>query len=251
MEYNIETLLIVLPFIFLAGFIDSIAGGGGLISLSGYMLAGVPVHMAMGTNKIQSSFGSAVATFNYVKSHQYRKEYVLFSIIGALLGSYLGTNLALGIDETILKIMLSFILPLVALLMIFKSPLKHHIKAHSLRMIRIQSLLIGLSIGMYDGLFGPGTGTMLIIAFSFCGLSLAQANGNAKIVNLSSGLISMIVFIINGKYILWLAIPSIIVNIIANYLGSKLAIKNGATIIRPAIFIVLFLLITKTFLDLI
>lgn len=96
MDFDLETVLIVLAFVFCAGFIDSIAGGGGIVSITGFMIAGVPMHYALGTNKVQSLFGTAVATYNYVKNKSFRFDFVVFCFIGSLIGSIGGGK---NIDE--------------------------------------------------------------------------------------------------------------------------------------------------------
>lgn len=251
MDFDLNVLLIVLPFIFLAGFVDSIAGGGGLISISGFFLAGVSPLYALGTNKAQSTVGTMVATYNYIKNDHYNRKVILYSVIGSLIGATIGAEIANRISEDILKIIVVSVLPFVGLIMLSKK--KPTFQLHDMTPIKINSItfLIGLILGLYDGAIGPGTGTFLIIAFTMCGLSMLEANGNSKIVNLASNLAAVVVYIYHGRILLWIAIPAMIVNIIANHIGSSLAIKNGEKVIRPMIIFILILVFIKTFYDII
>lgn len=249
MEFSWEILAIIIPTIFLAGFVDSIAGGGGIISMSGFMMTGLPMHYIIGTNKTQSMFGTAVATFNYVRKGCFDKRFILFSVIGALVGASLGSLLALALTDDILRIIATIVLPLMAIFIISGKRPKRKITKESNLSIYLISFIIGITVGFYDGTIGPGSGTLFIIGFSMCGLTLTQANGNAKIVNLVSNIASVTLFILTGNVILWLVIPCIITNMIANYIGSKLAIKNGDKIVRPVMLLVVALLFIKTIYD--
>lgn len=251
MEFDLEVLLIVLPFIFVGGFVDAIAGGGGIVNVIGFMISGVPMHMILGTNKVQALFGTSVATYNYVSKGHYKKDFIIFSFIGAAIGSLSGAYIASITSQETLRWLMTVILPIVAIVMISGKKPKISLIEETKKKIYIVTFFIGLIIGFYDGMIGPGTGTFLIIAFSMCGLSLLDANGNAKAVNLASNVMAGTLFLVKGKVILWLAIPCIITNVIANYIGSHLAIKNGDKIVRPIIVGVLILLFFKTIADII
>lgn len=251
MDFDIQVVLTVLAFIFVAGFVDSIAGGGGIVSMTGFIIAGVPMHYALGTNKVQALFGTAVATYNYVKNKSFRLDFVIFSFIGSIIGAFIGSSIATQLDQDFLKVLMSIVLVVVGAIIILNKKPKTSILDLEKNKIFIITFFIGLSIGFYDGILGPGTGTFLIIAFSMCGLSLLESNGNAKIVNLGSNLMAALVFLFHGKVLFWLAIPCNITNMIANYIGSKLAIKNGDRIVRPVLIFVLILLFIKMIYDVI
>lgn len=242
MEFNIETILIVLPFVFIAGIIDSIAGGGGLINFAGFMLAGVPIHNIMGTNKTQSFFGTSIATANYIKNKHINLVVAIISSIFAIIGAIIGSNIALFLDADFLKLIILCIIPFTGLIIIFKLKPNKTIPLPKNSILYPLCALIGFVLGLYDGLIGPGTGTFLIIAFSMIGVNILDANGSSKLVNLCSNVGSTIVFLINGKVLIWLVIPCIIVNMIANYIGSNLAINKGLKIIKPTMIVVLIIL---------
>lgn len=241
-------LLIVCPLVFCAGFIDAAAGGGGLISLPAYIFAGVPIHVAYGTNKFANCIGTSVACGKFFKSGNIKLKLGVFSAIGALIGSWFGTQLVLILDEKYLKYCLMIILPIVAVFMLFnrKFGTNESEKNISNKKAAIYASLIGLVIGAYDGFFGPGTGTFLVIAFtSILGFNIVTASGNAKLVNLSSNLAALIAYIINGKVWFSIGIPAAACAIVGNYLGAHVAIKSGAKAIKPIIVLVVIMLFAK------
>lgn len=230
-----KALLIVCPLVFLAGFVDSIAGGGGIISLPAYLYAGLPIHMAYGTNKFASSCGTAVATLKYARSGCIRYRPALFSVAGALLGSWFGAQLVMILDEKYLQYCLLVILPLVAVFLMSgrglgKGPSR---RAPAGGKLYAAALGIGLAIGAYDGFFGPGAGTFLTLAFSgLLGFSLVEASGNARVCNLASNVSALTAYILGGKVLYSVGLPAAACAVLGNYLGARLAVKKGAGFIR-------------------
>lgn len=251
MEY-FEQLIIICPLIFISGFIDSIAGGGGLVSLPTYNIAGLSPHFALGTNKFSSSIGTFFSTMRFVKNKSYNLTSAIPSIIFAFIGSAIGSKIAVCLDAKILQYILIGGIPIIAVV-IFKRKDLSNIKARNLSKTKIiiLSSIIGFVIGGYDGFFGPGTGTFLILAYtSILGFDLLTSMGNAKLVNLTSNIASLIVFAIEGKILLAIGIPAALCAIAGHYIGSGLAIKNGQKIIRPMLILVLTLLLLKLSWDL-
>lgn len=247
-------ILIICPLAFLAGFIDSIAGGGGLISLPAYLFIGLPSHMALGTNKLSSSFGTLIATLRYAKNGQVHYKSALTAALAALVGSYAGAQLAMAFDEKFLKLLLVFLLPAIAFLVLTRKKFGEESKVSDLsnKKVIILSAATGLILGAYDGFFGPGTGTMLILAFTgIIGFNLATASGNTKIVNLASNIAAVTAFITGGSVVFAIGIPAAVCGMLGNWLGSGLAIKNGAKVIRPVFIGVVALLFGKVLWDLI
>jgi uncharacterized membrane protein YfcA len=253
MEFSWHVLAIAIPFVFVAGFVDSIAGGGGVISVTGFLLSGLPVHNVYGVNKMQAMVGTAVSTRNYIKNGHFNWKYIPFAIVTAIIGSAIGAKLVTMLSDVTLRRMLMVVIPFIAIIMMFNKKITGSIKPHKMtnKKIYLISAIIGLVIGLYDGFIGPGTGTFLIIAFTMCGMKMLDAGGNAKVINLVTNVISGIVFLLNGQVLWWLAIPCIITNVFANYIGSKLAIKNGEKIIRPTLIVVMGLLIVKFIFDIV
>lgn len=152
------------------------------------------------------------------------------------------------LDEKYLQYCLIIILPIVAIFLLFnrKIGVENNEKKVEHRKIYLVAGIIGLVIGAYDGFFGPGTGTFLVLAFtSFLGFNLITASGNAKIVNLASNFAALIAYILNGKVLFMIGIPAAICASLGNYLGAHFAIKSGAKIIKPIIILVIIMLFGK------
>ena len=246
MEFDIFTISWLAALIFLGGFIDSIAGGGGLITLPAYILTGMPIHMALGTNKFSSFFGTAFSALNFLRSKKVYLKAVPVSVAFALAGSALGAYAVLFVDAEILRVILIVIVPIIAVFVLAKKDFGKEDRAHTLKthVILLGASAAALIIGFYDGFFGPGTGTFLILIFAvFLRFDLVTANGNAKIINLSSNAGSLITFIINGQVVWQLAIIAAIFGIAGNLIGSALAIKIGAKVIKPLLVVVLTILL--------
>ncbi len=247
------TTIIVCFFVFLAGLIDSVAGGGGLISLPAYIASGLPPHMALGTNKFSSSFGTFTATMRFAMNGKLNYFTALFSIIFAFIGSYIGASLALMVDENAIRYLLIVAVPIVAIFTLMNKNMDAPKKKDYTKMQTILlSATIGLFLGMYDGFFGPGMGMFLILAnVNILGLNAVTAGGNAKLVNLSSNLAAVLRFILDGSVMYSVGIPAAICGILGNYIGSGLAIKNGSKIMKPVMIVVMILLLGQVVLDLI
>lgn len=248
MESGLRTLLIVCPLIFLGSFVDSIAGGGGIITIPAYLLAGLPVHFAYGTNKFSASTGALFSAARFIKNKQVHLKSSIISVVLALLGSALGARAALALDEKYLQYCLIIMLPVIAVFVMTKRDFGENVNAHMLteKKLMILSSLSGLIIGAYDGFFGPGAGMFLVLAnSSLMGFNLTMASGNARVVNLASNLAALVTYMWNGKVLFWVAVPAAIFSILGNWVGSGLAIKNGAKIIKPIFLIVVGLLFIK------
>jgi uncharacterized membrane protein YfcA len=253
MDVTFGTFLVVCPLTFLAGFIDSIAGGGGLISLPSYFFAGLPVHFAYGTNKFSSTLGTIFSTARFMCSKQVDYKSSIPAAFAAVLGSAIGARAALTLDDKYLKYCLVAVLPAVLVFVLTKRGFGENSRAvsHSKGRLILLSTLAGFAVGMYDGFLGPGTGTFLIFIYtSLIGFDLKMASGNAKIVNLASNASAAVTFIIGGKVLFLLAMPAALFGILGNWLGSGLAIKNGAKIIKPVLALVTVLLLLKIGMDL-
>jgi uncharacterized protein len=249
---NINAMLFICSLTFLAGLVDSIAGGGGLISLPAYLSVGIPPQMAVATNKLSSASGTFIAFIRFVRSGKIAWKSAVASAIGALPGSYIGARLVLTINELYLRYLLLMLLPIVAILILRNKRFGETDRSGELSNTRIIgiSLIIGLVIGTYDGFFGPGTGTFLILAYtSLIGFNLAIASGNTKVVNLTSNIGALATFIVLGKVAYGIGIPAALTGILGNWIGSGLAVKSGAKIIRPVFIFVVGLLFIKILYD--
>ena len=218
------TFLIVCPLVGLAGFVDAIGGGGGLISLPAYIIAGIPMHQAVATNKLSSACGTTLAVLRFLRNGLINMKLAGPSVAAAIVGSALGARISLLIDATILERALYFVLPVTAFIVMNKS----------------------LFSGIYDGAYGPGTGTFLIIALTvFAKMGVAPANAQSKVINLATNVASLAVFLWSGNVIVVLGLAAAVCGMIGGYLGAGLVMQKGAKIVKPIILAVLGLLALK------
>lgn len=243
-----QMFLIVCPLLFLAGFVDAIGGGGGLISLPAYLLAGVPMHQAIATNKLSSACGTALATARFIKKGLVNWRLGAPTILAAMIGSGLGAKVSLATPEGVMERLLLFILPVAAIIVLSPKAFADR-EGEELRLdgrTWAIALTSALTIGFYDGFYGPGTGTFLIIAFTaLARMGLRRANAQSKIINLTTNLTSLGVFLMGGQVIFLLGLAGAACNMLGGYLGAGLAISKGSRITRPVILLVLALLFLK------
>jgi uncharacterized membrane protein YfcA len=250
--YSYWSLLIVCPLVFLAGLIDAVAGGGGLISLPAYLLAGLPPHNAIATNKLSSCIGTVASTGRFVKNKCIDWPTAVPSAALAVLGAVAGANLVLGISDTVIRYVMLVLIPLLAFVVLKKRDLADVEGAPVSRGRQFAIILAAaLVVGMYDGFYGPGTGTFLLLAYTQAArLPLRLAAGNVKIANLSSNVGSLIVFLINGQTIIPIGLIAAVFSILGHFLGAGLLLKNGGKIVKPFILVVLGLLFVRLIYDL-
>ena len=238
--------LIVCPLVFLAGFIDAIAGGGGLISLPAYLIAGLPPHSAIGTNKFSACLGTMVATWHYARKGIIHWRHALPAIVTALTGSWLGAELALWVNAEAFKVVMLIVLPLTGFYVLFKKPFKADKKPFSDIKTVLITLAISFLIGIYDGFYGPGTGTFLILLLTAVAhVSLNEAAGTTKIINLSTNLAALAVFLMNGVIWFPLALVAAIFGIAGNYIGANYFTRKGTAFVKPVIIMVLTIFFVK------
>ncbi|MCI8552416.1 MAG: TSUP family transporter [Lawsonibacter sp.] len=240
--------LIVCPMVFLGGLIDAVAGGGGLITLPAYLLAGLPAHMASGTNKCGNAFGTFLSTGRFLKRGDVHKSSAVAGAAGALVGAWVGAQLNLIMPEQMLYYIMLVVVPVMAVFLLLKRDFGQEDRSEELNRLQLMAMAlgIGLVIGGYDGFFGPGAGTFLMLAFTgLCRFDLLTASGNTKVANSASNLASLVTFALAGKVMWAVGIPAALCGIAGNYVGSSLALKGGAKVIRPMFFVVLALLLAR------
>ena len=249
MEITWQMFLIVCPLAFLAGFVDSVAGGGGLISLPAYYMAGLPPILAAGTNKLSACLGTFAASGRFLLGGKVNGWVALMAALGALPGSWLGTMLLQHIPENAIRVMMLVIIPLVALVVLKEKNLSPR-RAIPDKAVKPVSFAIGLAVGFYDGLVGPGTGTFLILLFTMVvGLEAISASGTAKLVNLASNVASLTELLLAGQVLIGLGIPAAACAIGGNLLGANMTIRRGGGFVRRMLMVVLALLLAKMVLD--
>jgi uncharacterized membrane protein YfcA len=252
----VEPLVIVLLAItaFFAGVVDAIAGGGGLITLPALLAAGLPPHLALGTNKGQSVWGSGAALIAFWRAgHVDRKQAALAFPLG-LIGAAIGAELVLLVDRDALRPIVIGMLIGAALLLVIKKPTRDVDEIPDDKRVKylLLAAILAFVIGGYDGFFGPGTGTFLIVGFvALCGKSMTRATADAKVVNFASNLASLVAFGIAGTVVWAVALPMAIGQLAGGIVGARLAIKGGARLIRMMVLLVSGALVAKLVWDLV
>lgn len=252
MELSPQLFLLLAPFIFFGGFVDAIAGGGGIITIPAYLAAGLPANLVLGTNKLSSSLGTIVSTYNYYLRVKGSLRQILPMLVAAIVGSATGARTVLLLDPGFIRWLLIGLIPLTAYLIYKNKKFGAIDNSHELppEKLRLRLLCISFSIGFYDGFFGPGTGTFLALAFTrFARFDLIKATAYAKYINLTSNLAALVVFLSKSTVAIPLGLALGIVGILGHYLGSKAALHKGQKFIRPMIIVVLAGLMVKVVLD--
>lgn len=253
MEYSWMTLIVIAPLVFLGGLVDAVAGGGGLIALPAYLIAGFSPHHAIATNKLSSSIGTAVSTGRMIKNKCIDWPTAIPSAVLAILGASLGARLILCIDERIIRYIVLIVLPFVALVVLRRRELSNAALGPVDRRMQFCVVLsASFAIGLYDGFYGPGAGTFLLLAFTqLAKMDLRTASGNVKIANLASNIGSLAVFLHRGQAVVPIGLVAALFGIMGHYIGAGILLKKGVKVVRPLIFAVLGLLLARVIYDLI
>lgn len=234
------SLALILPMVFLAGFVDAIGGGGGLISLPAYMIAGLPPHLAIGTNKLSSSMGTAVATLKYARNGYMVWSLCAVGIVAAVIGSSAGAHAMLGVSDTVLNIFMLIALPVIAFYVFKKKDLVSKGAPFSRAATAVLVAVIACAVGFYDGFYGPGTGTFLILLLTgLARIDVFKAAGITKAINLTTNIAALVVFLLNANVLVPLGLLAGVFNIGGNYLGATMFQNRGSQIVRPIILVVL------------
>lgn len=235
---NFDLFLMLFGVAMLAGCIDAIAGGGGLLTIPALLWAGLSPLQALATNKLQASFGSFTATWNYSRQGLIKPSEHRTAIILSFLGAISGAWTVQKIDPAFLAQLIPILLIAFALYFMFSPKLGEQERAQRISKNAFAATA-GFGIGFYDGFFGPGTGTFFVIAFvTLLGYSLPKATAGTKLLNFTSNIASLILFAFSG-HILWLlGLTMGVGQIIGSFIGSKLAIRHGVQLIRPLLVIV-------------
>jgi len=246
------SLLIICPLVFAASLLDAVAGGGGLISLPAYLISGLPPHNAIATNKLSSSIGTVASTIRYIKNGCVDWPTAIPSAALAVLGSIAGANLVLTISDSVIRYVMLALIPLLAFAVLRKRDLSEDDLTCVSRKRQFAVVCVAaLIVGMYDGFYGPGTGTFLLLAYTqLAKLPLRLSAGNVKIANLSSNIGSLTVFLINGQAIVPIGLIAAVFAICGQFLGAGMLLKNGGKVVKPFVLTVLGLLLIRLIYDL-
>lgn len=249
MEFEIYQYLILVLAAFFGGFVDSIAGGGGLISLPILMAVGMPPHLALGTNKLQGSLGTLMAATKFTLKGMVNYKEILIGIIFTLIGAMLGSYVVLFINAKFLY----YIVPVI-MITIFIYTLTSPTLGDGDGIAKIDPknfyLSFGLILGFYDGFFGPGAGSFWMFAMIyFLGISMKNAVANTKVLNLTSNIVAFSIFAIKGEVLFKVGIIMGIGSLIGAYLGSNMVIKKDIKFIKTIFLSVVAVTILKLIYD--
>jgi len=234
---------------FTGGLVDSIAGGGGLITLPALLWAGLPPHLALGTNRFGSSFGSFTAAVRYIRGGVVDLQEQWFGVLCTGIGAVTGALTVQSISAGFLKYVIPALLAAVFFTMLFRPKLG---KVTSKQRIStgLFHLIFGLSLGFYDGFFGPGTGSFWTMAILLLlGLDLLSATGKTKIMNFASNIASLVVFVIGGQVVFQIGLVMGLGQVVGATIGSGLVMKNGVAFIKPVFMTMVFLVMVKLWYD--
>jgi len=237
-------------FAFLAGFVDAMVGGGGLVQLPAMFILQPQLTLVqtLATNKTASFFGTSVATARYIKRVDIDWRHLAPAIISAFIGSFCGALLVSYIHKEQFMPFIICILLLVLVYTVFRKNLGLHHNVKRLSSLKYYLFAIGTGsiIGMYDGMIGPGTGSFLIFAFIVLfRLRFLHASANAKLLNCVTNFSALTFFFVRGNILWHIALPVGAANMLGNYIGSHIALKKGSGFIRIFFIVVVLALILK------
>jgi uncharacterized protein len=228
-----------------AGFVDSVAGGGGLVALPALLAAGLPPHLALGTNKFQGSFGTFAAAIRYIRGGQAALKPALPGIAFTLIGAALGTAAVQRLDPALLRFLAPILLALVLLLAIRSPRFGMEERPARLAPLTFDSLF-GLGLGFYDGFFGPGTGAFWTAGFcALRGFPLTRAAGYTRIMNFTSNIVSLTLFVAGGHVLFSAGLAMAAGQFIGAGVGAGMAVRRGAGFIRPIFLAVVALTVAR------
>ena len=234
-ELSADLVLILMAAAFVAGFVDSIAGGGGLITVPALMLAGVPPITALATNKVQGLFGAGMAAITYARAGHVDLRKQMLPAALSFLGAALGAVLASHLPTDVIRIGLPFLLIAIALFFAFKPGLNDTDKTQRITPLIFTATLVPV-VGFYDGLLGPGTGAFFMIGFvTLAGYGILKATAHTKLLNFASNVGGLFGFVLVAKPLWLLGLAMGAAQIAGAYLGSRLATRVGAKLIKPVL----------------
>ena len=249
-DINLYTLLFLVIAGFIAAFIDSVVGGGGLISIPALLFTGISPSAALATNKFSSSMGSLTSTTPFIRAGKVNFKFVIKFLPLTVIGSIVGAYVVHFVSPDILKPLILLILVIVAIYTIIKKDWgKETLYKGLTRNKLILMLLVIFAIGFYDGFLGPGTGSFLLFAFLIIGFDFVQAAGNAKILNFGSNIAALVVFLSMGTVNFAYGIPMGIAMVAGALVGTNFAIKKGSSYVRLLFICVTVVLIGKNILN--
>ena len=242
------TLALLALTAFVAGVVDAVAGGGGLFTVPALLAVGLPPSVALATNKGQAAPGAVASFVTFFRRGGVDRARAPLGFACGFLGSLLGARLLLAMRPEPLRPILIALLLFALGVLLLRSRIR--VRAKPLAHPRLALIAVSLSLGAYDGFFGPGTGSLLIVAFvTFFGDSPLLASGNAKVVNLASNLAAFATFTLRGAVLWHISLPMALANIIGARLGARLALRQGDGFVRVVVTVVVLAVVAKILFD--
>lgn len=245
------SILAVLAMVgFLAGLVDSIAGGGGLLTVPALMAAGLPPHVVLGTNKGQAVFGAISSLTSFWRRGYVDRDRVPISFSLSFAGAIVGAEIVFAIHPAHLQPIVLVLLVAAAVVVMLRRPIEPTAALAKNPRLALAALAFGM--GAYDGFFGPGTGSLLIVGNALLfGDTLTRASGNAKVTNLASNVAAVALFAYGGKILWQVALPMAAANVIGAFVGARLAVRRGDRFVRAVVLMVVLALVVKLAVDLV
>ncbi|MDG2915200.1 TSUP family transporter [Bisgaard Taxon 10/6] len=245
MEISVELIGILFVVAMIAGFIDALAGGGGLITIPALLMTGMPPAMALGTNKLQSCGGSFSASLYFIRRKAVDLGAIWFILLCTFTGSAIGSVLIQLVDSSLIKKAIPFLVLAVGLYFLLTPKLGEEDRRQRLS-FRTFALTAAFGLGFYDGFFGPGTGSILSLVFvTLLGFNLTKATAYAKVLNFTSNIASLICFLIGGQIVWSVGIVMMCGQIVGAHLGAKMVLSKGKRLIRPMVVLMSFVMTAK------
>lgn len=242
---TLEVIFMLTAVAAVAGFIDAIAGGGGLLTIPAMLLANIPPVLTLGTNKLQAASGALTASITMIKKGVVSPSKMKLAIAGAFIGSVLGTIAVQMSPPDMLEKLIPFLIAAIGIYTLF-APSLGEVEAEPRVSESTWQRVVAPLIGFYDGYVGPGTGMFFALGnVALRGRQIIAATGAAKVLNLSTNIASLIFFIIGGNVLWKVGLAMMVGQTIGAYAGSHMVVKGGSKIIRPVIVLVCLAMVTK------
>lgn len=245
MELGADILAILFAVAVLAGFIDAMAGGGGLLTIPALMSVGIPPAMALGTNKLQACGGSFSSSLYFIRKKAVNLKEIALLVVMTFIGSAAGTIFVQSIDVEFLKTLLPFLVLIIGLYFLFSPTVGDEDRRQRIS-FPMFAFTASVALGFYDGMFGPGTGSFITVAFILLlGFNLPKAVAHAKILNFASNFASLIFFALGGAIIWKVGLIMMVGQFIGGTLGAKMVMTKGKKLVRPMLVTMSFIMVAK------
>lgn len=248
MDISLALILVVCVACFLAGIMNASGGSGGLLSIPALMFAGLDPHLAIGTNKVQAVMGLGLAVARYIRGGFVRARLAIPCAVFGAGGAVLGSQLSLLASNTVLFYLMFALLPVCAWAVLSNKGVDAERSEDVVITAKLVATVAAIAFvcGVYDGFYGPGSGTFLVVGLGmFTTLGVKTVAAHAKIINLCDNIAAMVVFLLNGKAVVWLGVLAGACSMVGAWFGAGAVVQNGAKIMKPLLCVALVLLVVN------